>query len=100
MTDDEIEDLIRRRDAGDEQADEILTAWIERCLGANCATPPSGSEAGEAARGDAARSEVARGSVARREAPQADDAPSERASAVKGMSWGALLRGGRRRAKP
>lgn len=98
MTDDEIEELIRRRDAGDVHADALLTAWIDECLGALCATPPSEggviepSTAGAAAGSAVRAGDEAAGSGKRAQAGERGRDDTERGAAA----WAALLRGRKR----
>lgn len=40
MTDEQLETLMRRVDAGDREAQRQIDAWIEEALGAICATAP------------------------------------------------------------
>ncbi len=98
MTDDEIEELIRRRDAGDVHADALLTAWIDECLGALCATPPSeGGVIDSSAAAVATGSAVGTGDEAAGSGECAQAGERGRDDAERGAAaWAALLRGRKR----
>lgn len=40
MTDEHLDELMRRVNAGDREAQILIDAWIEEALGAICATAP------------------------------------------------------------
>lgn len=45
MTDGQLDELMRRVNEGDDEAQSQIDAWIEEALGAICATAPIGLEA-------------------------------------------------------
>lgn len=45
MTDDQLDELMKRVNAGDSEAQAQIDAWIEEALGAVCVTTPVAREA-------------------------------------------------------